>query len=406
MAARTGTTGKKRRLITRKIRVIFNLSFKKKSLFKSDCTFFTKRVKKKSFLKMDSMLWLHFNCITAAKKGVNKNVLRFFVKKIKKFCLSFFLNVDTIKKGYIILFIIDFAPILCIENNIIKLNIMAAMGLMIFGWHKGPAKMLLLAEEPPKIVGLMVQPQLTAYTLVYVSDLKVGVGAFCIRTMNQNIFFGLRQNSSIAPLKTDQNHHFPKKKHQKLKHKKLKIVDQMCYLMYINITKLKKYPQRPPMVTEAVKNNSAPFYPNKSMIFLDINEKSNMLPYEGDFTNLTADCWILFKIILPDENGEEKMVILFSHVSNKNDGQRGSTLLGKGVTVISETEKQYLKQARKEEKKVLKTAKQLAEDDDVDDFNPEELKAKRLLCNLKKHKSNKFKKLIHNLSFILCLISE
>ena len=48
------------------------------------------------------------------------------------------------------------------------------------------------------------------------------------------------------------------------------------------------------------------------------------------------------------------------------------------VMVMSETEKQYLKQARKEEKKLLKTARQVAEDDSIEDFNPEVLKAKRL----------------------------
>lgn len=50
---------------------------------------------------------------------------------------------------------------------------------------------------------------------------------------------------------------------------------------------------------------------------------------------------------------------------------------GQQVTVMNETEKQFLKKARKEEKKILKTAKQLAVDDTVDDFNPETLKAKR-----------------------------
>lgn len=47
------------------------------------------------------------------------------------------------------------------------------------------------------------------------------------------------------------------------------------------------------------------------------------------------------------------------------------------VTVMNETEKHFLKKARKEEKKILKTAKQLAVDDTVDDFDPETLKAKR-----------------------------
>lgn len=44
---------------------------------------------------------------------------------------------------------------------------------------------------------------------------------------------------------------------------------------------------------------------------------------------------------------------------------------------MNEAERQLLKQARKEEKKLIKTAKQLAEDDNVEDFNPETLKAKR-----------------------------
>lgn len=52
-------------------------------------------------------------------------------------------------------------------------------------------------------------------------------------------------------------------------------------------------------------------------------------------------------------------------------------IFGQQVTVMNETEKQYLKQARKEEKKLLKTAKQIAEDDSIDDFSPETLKAKR-----------------------------
>lgn len=52
-------------------------------------------------------------------------------------------------------------------------------------------------------------------------------------------------------------------------------------------------------------------------------------------------------------------------------------VFGNQVTVMNETEKQLLKQARKEEKKILKTAKQIAGDDSVEDFNPEALKAKR-----------------------------
>ena len=49
---------------------------------------------------------------------------------------------------------------------------------------------------------------------------------------------------------------------------------------------------------------------------------------------------------------------------------------------MSETEKNFLKQARKEEKKLLKTARQLTEDDEVIDFDPKELKAKRYPQNI------------------------
>ena len=44
---------------------------------------------------------------------------------------------------------------------------------------------------------------------------------------------------------------------------------------------------------------------------------------------------------------------------------------------MSETEKEYLKQARKEEKKLLKTARQLQDGDSADDFNPEVSRARR-----------------------------
>lgn len=66
------------------------------------------------------------------------------------------------------------------------------------------------------------------------------------------------------------------------------------------------------------------------------------------------------------------------------DGLAGHSVMdrpvyGQSITIMNDTEKQLLKQARKEEKKLLKTAKQLADDDSADDFNPEALRAKRLV---------------------------
>ncbi|KAL7638072.1 UNVERIFIED_CONTAM: hypothetical protein RMT77_011697 [Armadillidium vulgare] len=52
-------------------------------------------------------------------------------------------------------------------------------------------------------------------------------------------------------------------------------------------------------------------------------------------------------------------------------------IFGQQVTVMSESEKQYLKQARKEDKKMMKTMKNAADQETSEDFNPEELKIKR-----------------------------
>ena len=51
--------------------------------------------------------------------------------------------------------------------------------------------------------------------------------------------------------------------------------------------------------------------------------------------------------------------------------------MGQNVTVMNEAEKQLLKQARREERKLLRTAKQLGKDEAGEDFDPEALRAKR-----------------------------
>jgi len=53
-----------------------------------------------------------------------------------------------------------------------------------------------------------------------------------------------------------------------------------------------------------------------------------------------------------------------------------STLIN-SVTIMSETEKQYIKQARKEEKKIIKAVKQLDKEDNDFEFDPSALRNKR-----------------------------
>nr|XP_045603528.1 activating signal cointegrator 1 complex subunit 3-like [Procambarus clarkii] len=77
----------------------------------------------------------------------------------------------------------------------------------------------------------------------------------------------------------------------------------------------------------------------------------------------------------PPPDKDMKIAQLLSDLENRGLSDR--PVYSNQVTVMNETEKQYLKQARKEEKKLLRTAKQLAGDDTVEDFSPETLKAKR-----------------------------
>nr|XP_053631811.1 activating signal cointegrator 1 complex subunit 3-like [Cherax quadricarinatus] len=77
----------------------------------------------------------------------------------------------------------------------------------------------------------------------------------------------------------------------------------------------------------------------------------------------------------PPPDKDAKIAQLLSDLENR--GIPEHPVFGNQVTVMNETEKQFLKQARKEEKKLLRTAKQIAGDDEVEDFSPEALKAKR-----------------------------
>ncbi|XP_042220102.1 activating signal cointegrator 1 complex subunit 3-like [Homarus americanus] len=77
----------------------------------------------------------------------------------------------------------------------------------------------------------------------------------------------------------------------------------------------------------------------------------------------------------PPPHKDLKIAELLNDLENRGMPER--PVFGQQVTVMNETEKQFLKQARKEEKKLLRTAKQLAVDDNVEDFSPETLKAKR-----------------------------
>lgn len=92
----------------------------------------------------------------------------------------------------------------------------------------------------------------------------------------------------------------------------------------------------------------------------------------------------------PPPDKDIKIAELLSDLEKRGIPER--PIFGQQVTVMNETEKQYLKQARKEEKKLLKTAKQIAEDDSIDDFSPETLKAKREAALLEASQVYLFKK--------------
>lgn len=77
----------------------------------------------------------------------------------------------------------------------------------------------------------------------------------------------------------------------------------------------------------------------------------------------------------PPPNKEQKINALLDGLASQAVKDR--PVYGQSVTVMNETEKQLLKQARKEEKKLYKTAKQLADGVSTEDFNPEALRAKR-----------------------------
>ncbi|KAK4325026.1 hypothetical protein Pmani_004371 [Petrolisthes manimaculis] len=92
----------------------------------------------------------------------------------------------------------------------------------------------------------------------------------------------------------------------------------------------------------------------------------------------------------PPPDKDKKIAELLSDLEARGMPERPT--FGQQVTVMNETERQLLKQARKEEKKLFKTAKQLAEDDTVEDFNPETLKAKREAALLEASQAYLFKK--------------
>lgn len=87
-----------------------------------------------------------------------------------------------------------------------------------------------------------------------------------------------------------------------------------------------------------------------------------------------------------------KLAIIKDELGNRGASLGGGPVLGQTITVMSETEKQYLKQARKEEKKMIRAVKQLADDDDVLDFNPDSLKAKREMALIEASEALLFKR--------------
>ncbi|KAK7076031.1 hypothetical protein SK128_002440, partial [Halocaridina rubra] len=76
----------------------------------------------------------------------------------------------------------------------------------------------------------------------------------------------------------------------------------------------------------------------------------------------------------PSPNKQQKINALLNGLAGQSG--REHPTFGQSVTIMNEMEKQLLKQARKEEKKLFKAAKQLAEEDAPDDFSPETLRAK------------------------------
>ncbi|KAK8385131.1 hypothetical protein O3P69_012135 [Scylla paramamosain] len=96
----------------------------------------------------------------------------------------------------------------------------------------------------------------------------------------------------------------------------------------------------------------------------------------------------------PDK--EKKIAQLLSGIEQQVGGMKASqqqkAAVGQQVTVMNEAEKQLLKQARREERKLLRTAKQLGKDEAGEDFDPEALRAKRESALLQASQAYLFRK--------------
>ncbi|XP_050739858.1 activating signal cointegrator 1 complex subunit 3-like [Eriocheir sinensis] len=98
----------------------------------------------------------------------------------------------------------------------------------------------------------------------------------------------------------------------------------------------------------------------------------------------------------PDK--EKKIAQLLSGIEGMDPqvgvvgGPQQKAVVGQQVTVMNETEKQLLKQARREERRLMRTAKQLEKDETADDFDPETLRAKRESALLQASQAFLFKK--------------
>ena len=85
-----------------------------------------------------------------------------------------------------------------------------------------------------------------------------------------------------------------------------------------------------------------------------------------------------------------KLAIIKDELENRGMSSGGCNLIN-NVTIMSETEKQYLKQARKEEKKIMKAVKQLTNEDTLD-FDPQALRNKREMALIEASEALLFKK--------------
>lgn len=387
MAPHGGTSAPPR--LTTFLRSFANVSRKETDEYDLAQVIVIKRKQKQEKLRESGMSWSRIKrCIERLGKELNIKNLDYYLKEIFEVARQVAPELDTREEAATLLFTVSF------EHNVVtikdKLKLQQMFGEvksnLLDRAHKAVRSIAELVDQEELVEAIKALQKPAEPTVMFGANIKVGPMFQIPEMLPADKFVDLRKTRIESQKTLDYEEYKPIQPEPKKPKYRKEVYDQS----WMEVEMLKYYADSPGMIPELSNGTMALLISNKSNEELQ-NELFDLLGFERfELIQTLLDHRVAIKTCPPDK--EQKLAGLVSELSQQSQEQQMRPVFGQQVTVISETEKQYLKQARKEERKVLKTAKQLTEDDDVEDFNPEELKAKREAALLEASQAYLFKR--------------